>query len=108
VVYMTTPAVPSCFVAFFSDPYSHFEIFNFYYTSTYIRPPILRSSAYSMSHAERRTGRGIDIGCMLIKQKSISVLHCKRRTTVLVVAQIISLTTFYLQLYVKVLPTLDD
>jgi len=30
VVYMTTPAIPSCFVAFFSDPYSHFESFNFF------------------------------------------------------------------------------
>ena len=36
MVYMTTPAIPSCFVAFFSDPYSHFEIFNFYCTS-YLR-----------------------------------------------------------------------
>jgi len=35
VVYMTTPAIPSCFVAFFSDPYSHFENFNFYYTSLF-------------------------------------------------------------------------
>jgi len=29
VVYINTPAIPSCFVAFFSDPYSPFEIFNF-------------------------------------------------------------------------------
>ena len=27
MVYITTPAVPSCFVAFFSDPYSYFKIF---------------------------------------------------------------------------------
>jgi len=31
VVYITTPAIPSCFMAFVSDPYSPFEIFNFYY-----------------------------------------------------------------------------
>jgi len=30
VVYITcTPAIPSCFMDFFSDPYSPFEIFNF-------------------------------------------------------------------------------
>jgi len=29
VVYITTPAIPSCFLAFFSDPYSLFEIFIF-------------------------------------------------------------------------------
>jgi len=30
---MTTPVIPSCFMAFSSDPYFPFEIFNFYYTS---------------------------------------------------------------------------
>jgi len=34
VVYITTPAIP-LFHDFFSDPYSSFEIFNFYYTSLY-------------------------------------------------------------------------
>jgi len=29
MVYITTPAILSSFMAFFSDPYSHFEIFNF-------------------------------------------------------------------------------
>ena len=29
MVYITTPVIPSCFVAFFSDPYSHFKILNF-------------------------------------------------------------------------------
>jgi len=29
VAYITTPVIPSCFLAFFSDPYSLFENFNF-------------------------------------------------------------------------------
>jgi len=29
VVYITTPAIPSSFMAFFSDPYSPFKILNF-------------------------------------------------------------------------------
>jgi len=37
VVYITTPAIPSCFVSFFSDPYSPFEISIFNYTSGYSR-----------------------------------------------------------------------
>jgi len=35
VVYMTIPAIPSCFVAFFSDPYSPFKIFNFFILLVY-------------------------------------------------------------------------
>ena len=30
MVCITTPAIPSCLVACFSDPYSHFKISNFY------------------------------------------------------------------------------
>ena len=30
MVYITTPAIPSCLVAFFSDPYSYFKISNFF------------------------------------------------------------------------------
>ena len=30
MVYITIPAIPSCFVAFFSDSYSHFKISNFF------------------------------------------------------------------------------
>jgi len=29
VVYITTPVIPSCFMAFFSDPYSPFAIFHY-------------------------------------------------------------------------------
>jgi len=35
VVYITIPAIPSCFLAFFSDPYSPFEIFQFFITLVY-------------------------------------------------------------------------
>ena len=41
MVYITTPAIPSCLVAFlFSDPYSPFKIFNFYSSNlcTFINP----------------------------------------------------------------------
>ena len=30
MVYITIPAIPSCFMAFFSDPYSHFKNFQFF------------------------------------------------------------------------------
>ena len=30
---ITTPAIPSCFLAFFSDPYSLFKNFIFYHSS---------------------------------------------------------------------------
>jgi len=43
VVYITTPVIPSCFMAFFSDPYSPFENFNFYYTSLF---PIQSSDSF--------------------------------------------------------------
>jgi len=33
VVYITTPAIPSCFVSFFSDPYSSIENFQFFNSS---------------------------------------------------------------------------
>jgi len=36
VVYITNPAILSCVMAFFSDPYSPFEIFNFFITLVYI------------------------------------------------------------------------
>ena len=32
MVYITTPVIPSCFLAFFSDPYSLFENFSFYHS----------------------------------------------------------------------------
>ena len=33
MVYIATPVIPSCFVAFFSDPYSFFQIFNLFKAS---------------------------------------------------------------------------
>ena len=54
MVYITTPAIPSCFVAFFSDPYSHFKISNFNSSSEFYdsKTTALKTTSYQLDKKE--------------------------------------------------------